>query len=633
MDNVDNSEFLSTKEKFDNIELLDRCGATSLAYKVRLNRQLFFMKKLRPEFLHDEKYRSSFYKEFNTGKIINNPYVVEYVDICDNADGLYILMEYVVGYTLKQKIESELAYFQDENNVWKLLLQLAEALKALHDSNILHLDISPDNIILTQANGTLKLLDLGFCVSNFDDSTPGFKRSYGAPETRLRDIHEIDARTDIYAVGSILKFIEDRRGKKFSNGLQRIKKRCLSVLKQNRYQSADYLIADIHVKEKNKKALKWVLAFFLSLVLLFLMPFFIDAYEFIKDYCAWENGKMPSKFEVNGIYYRITDSDLRTVAITFKGNRSDEYHFEYGDGEIKIPSSVTYSNRTFRVTSIDRNTFDNPETTSILLPEGLETIQDEAFYDCRLTGTIYIPKTLTNIGNMVFEGNTLIDSILVDIDNPVYDSRNNCNAIIETATNTLTTACSTTVIPTDISAIGDYAFMRYQAKTLTIPQNITSIGKYAFYKSAITEIELPKNITYIGANAFEGCKNLRKIQFPPHIKEIGDYTFLMSGLQQVNIHDSISEIGIRAFSQCTSLNVLVIGKGVRSIETYAFEECKQLTTIISRIPASELKPLGYGCFSNINPRCVLYVPKGAKQTYLKTLGWNAFAKIKEMDEI
>ena len=210
MDSINVSDFLGDKGRFEDIEQLDRCGTTSLAYKVRIHNQLLFMKKLRPEFSNDESYRLLFYKEFNTGKTIKSPYVVDYVEINDDEEGVYILMEYVSGSTLKQKIEREPEYFLQEENVWKLLLHLCEAVKALHHENVLHLDISPDNLMLSQTNGDLKLLDLGFCLSNFDDTTPGFKAGFCAPEVNLRDSKEVDARTDIYSVGIILKYIQDK---------------------------------------------------------------------------------------------------------------------------------------------------------------------------------------------------------------------------------------------------------------------------------------------------------------------------------------------------------------------------------------------------------------------------------------
>ena len=239
-----------------------------------------------------------------------------------------------------------------------------------------------------------------------------------------------------------------------------------------------------------------------------------------------------------------------------------EYMFEYKDGVIELPSTVTYRGRQFRVTSIDSNAFDNPETTGIILPDGLESISDMAFVVCRLTGEVYIPKSIRHIGVWTFEGNTEICTFVVDEANSVYDSRGGCNAIIETARNRLVVACANTVIPNDITTIGMNAFTLYQKPHITLPQSVTTIEGYAFGQSALTEITLPSNITEIGAQAFENCKKLKKI--------------------------------------------------------------------VSHIPPEKLQPTGDFCFNGVPGDCILYVPHGAKSTYMNTNGWNSFNNIIEM---
>ena len=626
MDSINVSDFLGDKGRFEDIEQLDRCGTTSLAYKVRIHNQLLFMKKLRPEFSNDESYRLLFYKEFNTGKTIKSPYVVDYVEINDDEEGLYILMEYVSGSTLKQKIEREPEYFLQEENVWKLLLHLCEAVKALHHENVLHLDISPDNLMLSQTNGDLKLLDLGFCLSNFDDTTPGFKAGFCAPEVNLRDSKEVDARTDIYSVGIILKYIQDKRGKQFRGALRRIMKRCLSDEKAKRYATIDALLVDVHGRDAFKRKAVLIGVFPLVLLLLISLAFVFNGGG--KDV---ERELITGKFEAQGFHCRVINPEARTVSITYKGETDDEFFYEYGDGVIEVPATITYRNQTFRVVSIDGGAFDNPETTKIILPDGLETIQSQAFSICRLTGTVVIPKSVKQIGSMVYEGNVFIDSILVDKDNRVYDSRNNCNAIIETATNTLLVASQNTVIPADVTSLGDYAYMLYQKPRLVIPTNVERIGEGCFFRSALKEIVLHDRIKTIAPEAFQKCERLSSINLPVHLKVIESYAFQSSGLQTVKISNSVTTIGAHAFADCKNLQMVEIGQGVVNVEAYAFQKCERLTKVISHIPADKLTPTGSGAFNDINKKCILYVPRGAKTTYLNTIGWNQFSQIREMD--
>lgn len=116
-----------------------------------------------------------------------------------------------------------------------------------------------------------------------------------------------------------------------------------------------------------------------------------------------------------------------------------------------------------------------------IIPSSVTTIEDEAFGECKELTTITIPKGVLKIGTMLFSGCDNLKSIIVEDGNPIYDSRENCNAIIETNKNILISGCANSKIPTSVVAIGEYAF--YQQKSLTsitIPASITNIGKQAF---------------------------------------------------------------------------------------------------------------------------------------------------------
>ena len=124
--------------------------------------------------------------------------------------------------------------------------------------------------------------------------------------------------------------------------------------------------------------------------------------------------------------------------------------------------------------------------------------------------TIVIPNSVTSIGVCAFFGCSGLTSIVVDGANSKYDSRNNCNAIIETSTNTLIAGCRSTVIPDGVTSIGDNAFSgRSGLTTIDIPTSVTSIGTYAFgYCSDLTSINVPDGVKSIGNNAFYLCSSL-----------------------------------------------------------------------------------------------------------------------------
>lgn len=632
MDNSASSDFIYI-DKVSDIELLNDSGSTSIAYKVCFEGRLYFMKQLRPELQQEKRYRDAFIKEFYTGRSIESPYVVKYIDLREDTHGLYILMEYVNGCTLNEKVTKEPEYFSGSENIRKFLLQLCEALKALHRENVVHLDITPSNIIIQQINNKLKLVDLGFCLSDYNDNTAGSTVKFGAPEITHGDIKEIDARTDIYAIGAILHFIEYKgiKDTKLPTFAKEIKKRCLQAQKEKRYQSVDEIIN--YLQNNNIKRILAIAAKIIFAVAATAAIVFgaIELYRAVDNYIAWETGKIAYKFEEDGIYYQITDFAARTVEVTYKGNYHDEYMCEYDDGTIVIPPKVTHRGRTFRVTAIGMYAFDNPETTSIILPEGLETIKESAFGTCRITGTIHIPKTVKEIDGWNYIGHTFIEGFVVDEDNPVYDSRNGCNAIIETATNTIVATCKNTVIPPDVTAIGSYAYAMWIEERFVIPDNITVIGDGAFYSCKFSTIEIPEGVTEIGPWSFFYCSNMRNVKLPERLTSIGEKAFANSGLQEAVIPDNVKFIGKEAFTHSQSLQTVTIGSGVREIAAYAFKDCNNLQKVLSRIPADKLTATGSGSFENIGPECVLYVPRGAKSTYENTLGWNNFARIVEMD--
>ena len=115
------------------------------------------------------------------------------------------------------------------------------------------------------------------------------------------------------------------------------------------------------------------------------------------------------------------------------------------------------------------------------IQEGVTSIGEEAFYKCSGLTSITIPNSVTIIGEDAFRGCSGLTSIIVESGNTTYDSRNGCNAIIETATNTLVVGCQSTIIPNSVTSIGDGAFEGCSGLTsVTIGNSVTSIGEDAF---------------------------------------------------------------------------------------------------------------------------------------------------------
>ena len=324
-------------------------------------------------------------------------------------------------------------------------------------------------------------------------------------------------------------------------------------------------------------------------------------------------------------------SSLASVTI---GNSvtSIEYHTFSGCSSL---ASVTIPNS---VTSIVGEAFsDCSSLTSITIPNSVTNIGNSAFSRCSSLTSITIPNSVTNIGNSAFSHCSSLTSIIVDKNNTTYDSRENCNAIIESASNTLITGCQKTIIPNSVTSIGDYAFSGCSSLTsVTIPNSVTSIGSDAFFLcSSLTSVTIPNGVTSIGDRAFNSCSSLTSVTIPNSVTSIGDRAFygctnltdiiwnakkcsdfsyekkgqkylskifessniksftfgkdveyipaylclMMSNLTSVIIPNSVTNIGLGAFYGCSSLNYVTIGNSVETVATGAFFECSSITSI------------------------------------------------------
>ena len=188
------------------------------------------------------------------------------------------------------------------------------------------------------------------------------------------------------------------------------------------------------------------------------------------------------------------------------------------------------------VKSIGKGAFEGCSSLrSINIPDGIEEIAPRLFYNCSSLTQLIIPKSIVSIKNEDEEGNhwtfvygcNSLTSIIVDKDNPVFDSRDNCNAIIETASNTLVAGCSATKIPESITSIGSYTFAGLESlTTIALPQSLKRIEGGTFNWSGLQEIDIPENVTFIGSYSICNCKQLKTVRsFINEPYEISEHAF------------------------------------------------------------------------------------------------------------
>ena len=279
----------------------------------------------------------------------------------------------------------------------------------------------------------------------------------------------------------------------------------------------------------------------------------------------------PSEFTVGDLIYRVNNDN---VSVTVIGH-VDGYNAQ---GALNIPELVSYEGNNYAVTTIGNAAFmycfyltgltiPNSVTTieeaafaycsgftgDLVIPNSVVTIEPSAFHTCYafdgdlilgnsvstigawafnscdgLTGVLNIPSNVASIGEDAFVYCNF-SGIVVDPENPNYDSRNDCNAIIATSTNELTTGCKNTVIPNTVTAIGNNAFKGIRGMTsIEIPESVVSIGNNAFATcfDLTGDLVIPNSVTYIGESAFFQCEGLNgKLVIGESVAYIGDWAF------------------------------------------------------------------------------------------------------------
>lgn len=227
-------------------EPLTVSGFICEAYRVKIYGKLHFLKKLKKEHEDNILFREALRKEFEIGFRLEHPNIVRYVSFHDDE----ILMEYVDGEDLLAFLKNHPTYFEDAEHFDKFVGQLLSALQYLHDNQVLHLDLKPENIMLTRIGCDVKVVDLGCCYSDtFVDST-GYTTQYAAPEQLAG--RKVDVRTDIYAVGKILELLPH------PPVYNKVIKRCLNKNPQDRYPSIADLKAALATKKIVRKNMMWV---------------------------------------------------------------------------------------------------------------------------------------------------------------------------------------------------------------------------------------------------------------------------------------------------------------------------------------------------------------------------------------
>lgn len=157
-------------------------GSTSICYKTRYYGKWFLQKELRVELADNSNYRLAFRKEFELGIQLEHPNIIRYIDFHEDGNDIYIRTDFVDGRALSAFIQDNADFLIERQWQKQFVKELFSAIEYLHQRQILHLDLKPDNMMITTVGHHLKLIDLGFSYQDCYQGNYGGSPRYSAPE-------------------------------------------------------------------------------------------------------------------------------------------------------------------------------------------------------------------------------------------------------------------------------------------------------------------------------------------------------------------------------------------------------------------------------------------------------------------
>ena len=332
------------------------------------------------------------------------------------------------------------------------------------------------------------------------------------------------------------------------------------------------------------------------------------------------------------------------------------------DGELSLSEAASVTS----IGTVFRNKTNITSFDELQYFTGLTSIGNEAFNYCSNLVSIIIPSNVSSISGNIIQGCTSLSSVKVNENNSYYDSRDNCNAIINTASNTLIAGCMNTIIPNTVVAIGNTAFNGCtKLSSINIPSSVASIGSYVFngcsglnhitvedgnsiYDSrnncnAIIRTSdntliagsnssiIPEGIVFIGEYAFSYRSGLQAIVIPSSVRYIENGAFMScSGLSSITIPEGVTSISSSSFYYCTSLTEVTIPSTASTIGYNIFNGCSNLTSV--KVARTTPSTISSGVFTN-RANATLYVPAGSKAAYQAADYWKEFKQIVEIGDL
>ena len=527
-------------------------------------------------FTEEQQGRAEAYRQIaDELDLLDSPYItsVKYMEKelfvdsqCEEDEFPVLLMDWVDGETMEAYIA---ANYRNQSAMLMLSYRFGKMAAWLRTQSFSHGDIKPDNIIV-RPDGSLSLVDYdGMFVPSMKgckSPTVGTK-DFSHP---LRTMDDFDETIDDFSLASIALSLKAISMKSTLLDIYGASDRLLFSENDYRNPSNSKVISALQELMCDKD--------FCTLYSLFMLA--LARKEL--SACSFKLfiGKKPL------LPQTIEDLSTKVTWEELKEAFTDEWGVEYSKDRRKLLKAPQGLNGTYSIRKGTKIICDwafgwskfigRRSLTSLVIPDSVTNIGDNAFRHCSSLSSVVIPDRVTSIGDCAFE---------------------NCSSLTDI------------VIPDGVTNIGKCAFEGCRSLTdIVIPDGVTSIGDCAFEGCrSLTDIVIPDGVTSIGDCAFANCFSLTGIVIPDSVTGIGKFAFSgCSSLSSVVIPDSVSCIGSGAFKNCSSLSSLVIPDCVTSIGNYAFAYCKSLTDIV--IPNS-VTSIGDNAFRHCSSLSSVVIPE------------------------
>lgn len=254
-------EGISAKNAVSKI-FLNGQGATCVLYKINIHGKWVVLKRIKPEHTSNPLIIKCFEKEFEIGFNLDHPHIIKYLNRGVDEEGHYLITEFIEGKTLRDVLNEEPKGIGSRKKIKDILIQLLEAISYLHKKNIFHLDLKPENIIISEKSGNIKLIDFGFSYSDGNILFSGGTKKY-SPAEQIKTSEKYNYKHDLYSLGLIVLemytgSIDKSKMSRLPLRYRLIVKSCLQVANSKEYRADDFLE---QLKRYANKKQVWVISF------------------------------------------------------------------------------------------------------------------------------------------------------------------------------------------------------------------------------------------------------------------------------------------------------------------------------------------------------------------------------------